>query len=306
MASGGRYYWMKLKKDFMYSDVIDYIMNLPDGARYVVLYQMLCLKTINTFGRLSNQICKVNITYDIEKLSRDCKWFSTLGNLTGYDCPKCLNRGIMWGVRENDEVYTCECECMVQRRNLERLKRSGLEDAVKRYTFDSWKTPDRWQEKAKTLAQQYARERQGWFITYGHVGSGKTHLCTAICAELLNVGMDTLYMLWRDVAVQAKAAIMDDEAYTKIVSPLKRVKVLYIDDLFKVGKGKPPTEGDVNLAFEIINNRYNDSSKLTIISTELSMEDLLDIDEAVGSRIYERSKGFRLSFEKKPNWRLLD
>lgn len=228
----------------------------------------------------------------------------TPGYLTGYDCPKCLNRGVMWVVRGNDEVTASECECMIQRRNLQRLKRSGLEDAVTRYTFETWQTPDRWQEKAKALAERYAKERRGWFVAYGHVGSGKTHLCTAICAELLATGMNTQYMLWRDVAVQAKAAITDDEAYNAIVTPLKRVKCLYIDDLFKVGKGKPPTEGDVNLAFEILNSRYNDSSKLTIISTERSMEDLLDIDEAVGSRIYERSKGFRLDFSDKPNWRL--
>ena len=228
----------------------------------------------------------------------------TPGNLPGYDCPKCLNRGVMWVVRGNDEVTASECECMVQRRNLQRLKRSGLEDAVTRYTFATWKTPERWQERAKELAEQYVKERRGWFVAAGHVGSGKTHLCTAICAELLADGVNTQYMLWRDVAVQAKAVVNADEAYAAIVAPLKRVKALYIDDLFKVGKGKAPTEGDVNLAFEILNSRYNDSSKLTIISTERSMEDLLDIDEAVGSRIYERSKGFRLDFSGKPNWRL--
>ena len=34
----------------MSSDMIDYLMGQPDGANYVVLYQMLCLKTINTGG----------------------------------------------------------------------------------------------------------------------------------------------------------------------------------------------------------------------------------------------------------------
>lgn len=120
----------------------------------------------------------------------------------------------------------------------------------------------------------------------------------------MNAGINTRYMLWRDVAVQAKANVNDDEVYADIVGPLKRVKCLYIDDLFKVGKGKPPTDGDVNLAFEILNSRYNDSSKLTIISTERTMEELLDIDEAVGSRIYERSAGYRLDFTGKTNWRL--
>ena len=76
MATGKRYYWMKLKESFMTSDTIDYFMSQPDGANYVVLYQMLCLKTINTDGRLSRQIGEIIIPFDVEKIQRDCKWFS--------------------------------------------------------------------------------------------------------------------------------------------------------------------------------------------------------------------------------------
>lgn len=76
MATGKRYYWMKLKEAFMTSDTIDYFMEQPNGANYVVLYQMLCLKTINTGGRLSRQIGELIIPYDEEKIQRDCKWFS--------------------------------------------------------------------------------------------------------------------------------------------------------------------------------------------------------------------------------------
>lgn len=76
MATGKRFYWMKLKEGFMTSDTIDYFMSQPDGANYVVLYQMLCLMTINTGGRLSRQIGEVIIPYDVEKITRDCKWFS--------------------------------------------------------------------------------------------------------------------------------------------------------------------------------------------------------------------------------------
>ncbi len=76
MATGKRYYWMKLKDSFMTSDTIDYFMSQKDGANYVVLYQMLCLKTINTEGRLSRQIGEIIIPYDVEKIQRDCKWFS--------------------------------------------------------------------------------------------------------------------------------------------------------------------------------------------------------------------------------------
>ena len=119
-------------------------------------------------------------------------------------------------------------------------------------------------------------------------------------------GIDTRYMLWKDASVQAKAAVNDEAEYRRLVEPLKRIKCLYIDDFFKIGKGQEPTTGDVNLAFEILNSRYNDSGKITIISTERDMEKLLEIDEAVGSRIYERSKDFYLSLAGKSNWRLTE
>lgn len=76
MATGKRYYWIKLRESFMNGDVVDFLMSKKDGANYVVLYQLLCLKTINTGGRLSRTIGEIVIPYDVEKIQRDCKWFS--------------------------------------------------------------------------------------------------------------------------------------------------------------------------------------------------------------------------------------
>lgn len=75
MATGKRYYWIKLKDSFMSSDEIDYLMSQPDGANYVVLYQMLCLKTINTGGCLVSQIGEMLIPYDAEKFNGSANGF---------------------------------------------------------------------------------------------------------------------------------------------------------------------------------------------------------------------------------------
>lgn len=61
----------------MRSDAVDFLMGQKNGANYVVLYQILCLMTINTNGRLSRQIGEVIIPYDVDKIQRDTKWFST-------------------------------------------------------------------------------------------------------------------------------------------------------------------------------------------------------------------------------------
>lgn len=71
-----RYYWIKLKDSFLTSDKVDFLMSQTDGAKYVVLYQMLCLKTLNTNGVLARTIGEMIIPFDEEKIQRDCKYFS--------------------------------------------------------------------------------------------------------------------------------------------------------------------------------------------------------------------------------------
>ena len=79
MATGKRYYWLKLYEDFLTGDIVDYLMtkNGVNGASYIILYEMLCIKSINTYGRLEYQVGEVIIPYDVDKIARELKWFST-------------------------------------------------------------------------------------------------------------------------------------------------------------------------------------------------------------------------------------
>lgn len=70
-----KFYWLKLKTEFMTGDVIDFLMSQKNGANYVVLYQMLCIRTINTQGELATKFGDMLIPYDIDKIQRECKWF---------------------------------------------------------------------------------------------------------------------------------------------------------------------------------------------------------------------------------------
>lgn len=72
----GRLYWIKLTDRFISSDTVDFLMSQKDGANYVVLYQMLCLKTVNNGGVLARELGEMIVPYDVEKIQRDCKWFS--------------------------------------------------------------------------------------------------------------------------------------------------------------------------------------------------------------------------------------
>jgi DNA replication protein DnaC len=236
----------------------------------------------------------------------------------GYDCRLCRNKGYISHVVKNEMYgYFCEqlspCKCWKVRSAINKLARSGLKNAVKAYTFDKYETPDAWQQYIKDTAMRFCQDQQNhWFYIGGQSGAGKTHICTAIAVHYIRQGMEARYMLWRDEIVRIKALVNDQAEYTKIMQDLKTVPVLYIDDLFKTGeshdKQARPTTGDINAAFEIINHRYANPGLVTIISSEKTLPELLEIDEATAGRIAERSKagGYCVNLKKdsKRNWRL--
>ncbi len=229
----------------------------------------------------------------------------------GYNCPLCRNKGyIMQAVAENGNwrIVASECRCQKTRRSLRRMQRSGLKNIIRDYTFAKFETPEQWQQRIKEAAIAYAQSPDGWFFIGGQSGSGKTHICTAICRELLLAEKEVLYMLWRDDIVRLKALVTDAEQYGQAIGQYKQVEVLYIDDLFKTGKGvdtamQKPTSADVNIAFEVLNYRYNNNLP-TVISSECAIGDLMDIDEALAGRIIERAKAFSLRPDRSRNWRL--
>lgn len=229
------------------------------------------------------------------------------GDLKGYDCAICRNKGYAVRVDEKGYRIATPCKCMTIRNNERRIEQSGLSDLLSRYTFEAWQSEEEWQSEVLNGAKRFAANPQGWFSVCGKPGTGKTHICTAICGELMKRGYDVRYMLWRDAATTLKANSLDDAAaYSREIEPLKKVKVLYIDDFLKTGNKQPPTVMDVNLAFEIINARYNTDGLITIISSERTLDDLMRIDEATASRIYERTKQHRNHYNLagKGNWRM--
>lgn len=70
-----RFYWIKLTDHFLTSETVDFLLSQKNGANYVVLYQMLCLKAVNSNGLLARQIGEIIVPYDAEKIQRDCKHF---------------------------------------------------------------------------------------------------------------------------------------------------------------------------------------------------------------------------------------
>ena len=239
---------------------------------------------------------------------------NTVGDLNekdGYDCPICKNKGMIAKPAKSDYGYWYElntyCKCMKVRATINRLNKSGLKNIIKDYTFKSYEATEDWQKSIKEAAMKFAQdEEHTWFFIGGTSGCGKTHICTAIAGYYLKHEKAVKYMLWRDDVVKLKANVTDAEEYSQMIREFKDAEVLYIDDLFKTGKteeGKPqrPTAADVNIAFEILNYRYNSPKLITIISSECRVTDILDIDEAIGGRIAEMTSAYGYGINIKPD-----
>lgn len=241
------------------------------------------------------------------------KQVGTENEKDGYDCKICKNKAYIVKLAENPNgTYSKEyadCKCVEIRRSIMRMKRSGLKDIIRDYTFDKFQTTEPWQQSIKAAATEYAKNPEGWFYLGGQSGCGKTHLCTAICRQFLLEGKQVIYMLWRDDIARIKGFSTEPEQRQALIDKFKKAEVLYIDDLFKTGRNPDgsepkPTAADINAAFEIINYRYNNPALLTVISSELNEDELLDIDEAVGGRIFERSKSISVAKDRSRNYRI--
>lgn len=220
-----------------------------------------------------------------------------------YKCIKCRD---MTFILDGDTATACECRKLREAERI--LEISGISDEFRKKIFDNFDySVSRDVLNAYVRAKTYAKDfdyisdsRHNSIAFMGSSGSGKTHLSLAISNYLMDSGVGVLYMSYRDSIVSIKQSIMDSENYNRIMSRYKNAKVLLIDDLFK---GRI-TDSDVNIMFEIINYRYF-NNKPMIISTELSKEKLIGIDEAIGSRILEMCKDYSVELcGKELNYRI--
>lgn len=228
-------------------------------------------------------------------LERQCEYANKAeGDLykrDGYFCGRCKNKGLIFWIR-GEELVTSRCSCLKTRKTIKILGDSGLSQVVERKTFDRFIDKEPWQKRMKERAQEFLEnEEYKSFFIGGQSGCGKTHICTAICGRLIERAMTTAYFLWTRDARTLKSKASSEE-YDQIIEQYREAKVLYIDDFLKVKRGAEPTPADINIAFELLNSRMLDSSKITIISSEFTLEELIAIDEATASRIKEAAGPF--------------
>lgn len=243
-----------------------------------------------------------------QELSYDKSYTSNLENKGSTQevtdvCPICRGVGFIVKRDEKYQDIITPCSCTTKNNIKSKWKLAGLNVDSSQLNLKNYKIYNAITKKCKTAALNYLKSfneikttRHNSIAFLGQVGSGKSHLSTAIAINLIDKGVKVIYMPYRDVITKIKQNMLDEENYSQTLGKYKTSELIVIDDLFK---GKI-TESDINIMFEVINYRYLNNFPM-IISSEYTMKKLLELDEAVGSRILEMCRGNTIEILGKEN-----
>lgn len=239
-----------------------------------------------------------------------------------YRCDKCKDVGGFFETKvDEEEGFTygnkyqvwSDCECEKQRIVSNLLKASEITEAFKAMTFGNFVTDDCDEivAKSKDLALSYYKQfndikndDSNSIALLGQPGVGKTHLLTALSNNIMaNKLVSVLYFPY----VEGFNDLRNDfEKLEAKLIRMKEVDILFIDDLFKpinkrikdaMVKVPQATEWEIKQLYAVINYRYM-NHKPMFISSELIFDEMINLDEALGTRIYQMCKKNFVQIEK--------
>lgn len=111
-------------------------------------------------------------------------------------------------------------------------------------------------------------ERKEWVIFLGNSGLGKTHLAKALGYAACNQGYRVLFTKTAHVVSSLQAA-QSDNSQDKSLKCFTRPDLLILDEAGFL----PLDQGQANLLFQVISDRYEYGRGATIITTNLAFKD---------------------------------
>lgn len=142
---------------------------------------------------------------------------------------------------------------------------------------------DRRARDAAALFVQGFRERSGaCLIFHGGVGTGKTHLASAIVRDLALKGFAAGYTTALEAlqTIRATWGARPAETQHQVLSRLERMDLLVVDEVGRTFG----TDAEAVQFFEVFNRRYRERRSTIIISNE----DLGGIEASLGEAVFDR------------------
>ena len=217
----------------------------------------------------------------------------------GAPCPVCDGKGVLildvpigdarYGKFKRCPNNPVEADTAMQ----ERLRRYGNLSAYRDYRFDNFHiniaggysdAAKASLKQAKTAAQAYAEEPEGWLVFEGPYGCGKTHLAVAIANQRLeSAGEQVMFITAPDLLDLLRMTIggESDASFDAYFERIRNIPLLALDDLGV----ENPSDWAREKLFQLLNHRHV-SGLPTVITTNAPVEAL---DPRVSSRIQQRS-----------------
>lgn len=198
-----------------------------------------------------------------------------------WDCPLCQDRG--WA------DFGVKCACLIQEEIDLAFAQSGLTDEMKNQTFASFdlswyrgqgsrgpQLADK-MEKVLRLCQDFAESIiknncKNNLLFYGAVGTGKTHLSSAIANRLVEKRKTVIYRTISQIMTsiyEAKFNFQNQGRHPEVLEALRNVDLVIVDDL---GTEKT-TDFVVTELFELVNDRLR-MGKPMLVSTNVNLSEL--------------------------------
>lgn len=197
-----------------------------------------------------------------------------------------------------ERKVSCQCQCQIEEERwrkeqdqyeqdmlyIRRMRDASMMDAkYKNARFDTYQVTQS-NRKAYNLARNYCNHFEQMFadnqgiIFHGPVGTGKSYTAACIGNELLDqkqsVIMTSLVKILQNIEKQ------NEESY---IAMLNSAKLLILDDL--------GTERSTDYALEKVYNIIDSRSRVSkpmILTTNLSLDEMLDVQDIRYKRIYDR------------------
>lgn len=234
---------------------------------------------------------------------------TTDGETPKYECSTCKDAEWIFDKVKNSAR---PCKCREARLYKRIIESSGITEGFLAKSFDNYEVYNTGTNTALKAAKHFvsvydeiSESKNNSLALLGQVGSGKTHLTIAVANELMKKNIGVRYMQYREEMPLIKQVANNQEEYTRQINQYKNATVLLIDDLYKnaIGKGQFGdylNDADKRVMFEIINHRYF-TGKPVIISSECNFNTILDLDEGIGSRLFEMCKGHIVEINGREN-----
>lgn len=197
-------------------------------------------------------------------------------------CPVCKGFGFL---ETPDGRRVVPCACKAGEHSSARMRGARIPDRYRGCSLANFNTLHASQAAAKALARRFI---ESWpvvgagLLIVGPVGRGKTHLATAILAEIVDarqargIFCDTTELLDRIQATFSKS----EETADDVLTPFKEAEIMVLDEL----GARRPTEWGRDTLYALLNARYN-QRRITLVTTNFMDEGDRAGAETLESRI---------------------